>query len=49
LNISEKTAELELEVAESSLLLGTNSGCKIQNDGRVKRVVLPPFSGMIAE
>lgn len=47
LNISEKTAELELDVAESNLLLGTNSEIEIQNDGRVKRIVLPPFSGGI--
>jgi glycosidase len=49
LNISEKTAELELDVAESSLLLGTNPGTRIQNDGRVKRIVLPPFSGAILQ
>ena len=47
LNVSGKTCELDLDVPESSLELGTNSECRLQNDGRVKRIVLPPFSGAI--
>jgi glycosidase len=47
LNVSEKTAELELEAAESSLLLGTNPECRIQVEGRKKRVFLPPLGGVL--
>lgn len=46
-NISEKPSEVELEVAESNSLLMTNSECSIQIEGRMKRFLLPPFSGMI--
>lgn len=49
LNISEKATEFELEVAESSPRLTTNSGCRIQAEGRVKRFFLPPFSGMLVK
>lgn len=49
MNISEKAMEFELDVAESSSLLTTNSNCRIQAEGRVKRIVLPPFSGAIVK
>ncbi|GAB4460305.1 MAG: alpha-amylase family glycosyl hydrolase [Anaerolineales bacterium] len=47
LNISEKAAEFEVEAAESSIRLATNSNCRIQAEGSRKRFFLPPFSGMI--
>jgi glycosidase len=47
LNISEKMAELELDAAESSPLLGTHSGIQIQAGAGKKRIALPPFSGAI--
>jgi glycosidase len=49
MNISEKPSDLELEIAESIPLLMTNSECRIQSDGRLKRIFLPPFSGMIVK
>ena len=47
MNISEKAMEFELDVAESSPLLTTRSGCRMQAEGAKKRFFLPPFSGMI--
>ncbi|MEP0804084.1 MAG: DUF3459 domain-containing protein [Chloroflexota bacterium] len=47
LNISEKAAEFEVEAAEWSIRLATNSNCRIQAEGSRKRFFLPPFSGMI--
>jgi glycosidase len=49
MNISERSVEVEMEVAESSLLLSTNSYCAIQAKGSLKRFFLPPFSGMIVK
>lgn len=47
MNISEKTCELEMELTESSSLLGTSPECRIQESGRMKWIFLPPFSGML--
>ena len=47
MNIADKPSELELDIAESSLLLGTSSECRIQVEGGKKRIFLVPFSGMI--
>jgi glycosidase len=49
MNISEKVSELELDITESNLLLTTNSECRIQAEGSLKRLLLPPFSGMIVK
>jgi hypothetical protein len=49
MNISEKTMEFELEVAESSPLLKTKPECGIQAEGSRKRFFLPPFSGMLVK
>ena len=49
LNISEKSIEFDLEIAESSPLLMTRSDCRIQGEGGKKRIFLPPLSGMIAK
>ena len=49
MNISEKTMEFELEIAESSPLLMTSNECRIQTKGGKKRYFLPPFSGMIVK
>jgi glycosidase len=49
MNISEKSVDLELDVVESSPLLMTNSDCRIQAEGSLKRVFLPPLSGMIVK
>ena len=49
MNISEKAMEFELEVAETSPRLMTNSNCRIQAEGSRKRIFLPPFSGMIVK
>jgi glycosidase len=49
MNISEKAQEFDLEIPESSPLLMTKSECRIQAEGRVKRIFLPPFSGMIVK
>ena len=47
MNISNKTSDLEMDITEITLLLATSSECKIQVGERVKRIILPPFSGMI--
>ena len=47
MNISDRPTSFELDVPESSLLLGTNSECKIQAEGGKKRISLSPFSGII--
>jgi glycosidase len=47
MNVSEKESELELDIEESTLLLGTSSDCRIQVQGGKKRILLPAFSGLI--
>ena len=47
MNVSEQTADFELDISESTPLLATSSECGIQIEGKKKRVSLPPFSGMI--
>jgi glycosidase len=47
MNISKKTAALELDVIESDLLLGTSSECRIQDSGGKNRIILPGFGGVI--
>ncbi|HXF86551.1 MAG TPA: alpha-amylase family glycosyl hydrolase [Anaerolineales bacterium] len=47
MNVSDREAEWEMEITESSPLLMTHSGCRIQAEGRVKRLFLPPFSGIL--
>ncbi len=47
MNISEKTCDLELEMDEANLLLGTGLGCEVHAEGGKKRVVLPPYNGVI--
>jgi cyclomaltodextrinase / maltogenic alpha-amylase / neopullulanase len=47
LNISEQEASLELELAESILAFTTSSECKIQAEGKKKRIVLPSYGGMV--
>lgn len=53
MNISDKASDLELDIPESNLLLGTNSECRIQLAGGKtssplgKRIHLPAGSGMI--
>jgi cyclomaltodextrinase / maltogenic alpha-amylase / neopullulanase len=49
MNLSEKPSDFELEIAESSPLLMTRSGCRIQVESGKKRFFLPPFSGMIVK
>ena len=47
MNISENESELELDVAESDLLLGTSLNCRIQIAGGKKRIFLPTFGGIL--
>jgi cyclomaltodextrinase len=53
MNISDHASEVQIELTESIPLLSTNSGCRIQAEGRKtssplgQRIVLPPHSGMI--
>jgi cyclomaltodextrinase / maltogenic alpha-amylase / neopullulanase len=53
MNISDNASEVELDITESTLLLGTHSNCRIQASGSRtssplgKRIVLPSHSGMI--
>jgi glycosidase len=47
LNISGKTADLEMEVTESRPLIATNPECRIQDNGAKKQIFLPAFSGIL--
>ncbi len=47
MNITDTPSELELDITESKPLLATSSDCEIQPHNRMKRIILPPFSGML--
>lgn len=47
MNISDTETELELDIQESNLLFSTSSECRIQDEGSLKRILLPAFGGMI--
>ena len=47
MNVSEKEAELELDIPESNILLGTSSEPRIQAEGGKKQIFLPPLGGVI--
>lgn len=47
MNLSANAAELGLEAAESRLMLATSPEASIQPDGRVKRIFLPAYGGVI--
>ena len=47
MNITDTPSELELEITESKLLLATSPDCGIQAGGSMKRIILPPFSGVL--
>lgn len=49
MNISDNKSDLELDITESTVLLATSSECKVQSEGRMKRISLPPFGGMIVK
>jgi len=47
LNLSEQETSLELELTESASAFATGPDCKIEAEGSKKRIVLPPFGGMV--
>jgi glycosidase len=47
MNVSDKTSEPEMDITETTPLLATSSDCRIQDSGEKKRILLPPFSGII--
>jgi len=47
LNLTDKESTLDLDVPESDFKLKTHSGCTIQPQGDLKRIVLPSHSGVI--
>ncbi|MDP1548060.1 MAG: alpha-amylase family glycosyl hydrolase, partial [Anaerolineales bacterium] len=47
MNVSKQDISLELDVTESLCQLGTSSECRIQVEGRMKRLFLPAYGGMI--
>ena len=47
MNITDMPSKLELDITESKPLLATSSDCEIQPHDRMKRIILPPFSGML--
>jgi glycosidase len=47
LNLSEGAASLELVLTESTLAFATGHDCKIQVQGGMKRIILPPFGGIV--
>jgi len=49
MNLTEQTADLEMDITESTPLIATSSDCRIELDGGKKRIVLPPFGGMVLE
>ena len=49
LNISGQEEALELEVTESALVFATSPECTIEDDGNKKRILLPPFGGVVLQ
>ncbi|MDQ2691354.1 MAG: alpha-amylase family glycosyl hydrolase, partial [Chloroflexota bacterium] len=49
LNISDQESTVELEIAESRVAFVTDPGCAIQAQGAKRRIVLPPFGGMVVQ
>jgi glycosidase len=49
MNVSESAVEMEMDIRESDLLLGTSSECRIQVEGGQKRIFLPALGGMIVK
>jgi len=47
MNITAKTADLEMDITESAPLIATSSDCRIQLEGGKKRIILPPLGGMV--
>jgi len=49
LSVSEQEVSLEIETTESTLAFATNPECKVQNEAGRKRIILPPFSGLVLQ
>jgi glycosidase len=47
LNISEQETSIELELTESTLAFATSAECRVQDVGAQKRMLLPPFGGLV--
>ena len=47
LNISEQAASLELDVPESTLAFATSPECNMETVSEKKRIILPPFGGIV--
>ncbi len=47
LNLSEQESSLELELGESASAFATSPECRLQTGGSRKRIVLPPFGGLV--
>jgi len=47
MNVSENESELELDIPESEPVLSTSPEGRINGDGEMKRIFLPPFGGLI--
>jgi cyclomaltodextrinase / maltogenic alpha-amylase / neopullulanase len=49
LNIADEANSIELELAESTPVFSTSADCDLQVNGIMKRLVLPPFGGMVLQ
>lgn len=49
LNISAQEGILEMEMAESKLIFATSAECDMQSEGNQRRILLPPFGGIVLQ
>jgi glycosidase len=47
MNISEKAADLDMDITESNLLMATSTDCRVEITGSQARIHLPAFGGVI--
>ena len=47
LNVSGQESMIELALTETTLAFATSAECKLHAEGETKRIVLPPFGGMV--
>jgi glycosidase len=49
LNISEQNANIEVDITESTLFFVTSPEVEIRLEGGRKRILLPPFGGLVLQ
>ena len=49
LNISNEETSREPDITESAPVFATSSDCRLEKEGGTKRIILPPFGGMVLQ